>query len=202
MSQLRSRPSSKHRSGRSLTSSIGSRPRTRSAPQVRVRRRGSPSGTPDLGRRHRHQPARRGARRRDAPGGGALGARRLRRCSSWDGRPIVGPQDAIIVITHTAETAYAMAARALAFNAGMHVDHDHPRRVRRSPTRSRPSRRRPPRPTRSATRRRCSCSRCWRGSMGAERFSTRRSRSCPEPSATRSRRRAIDDDPARPSGSS
>ena len=35
--------------------------------------------------------------------------------------PNVGPQDAIIVISHTHETAYAMAARALAFNAGMHV---------------------------------------------------------------------------------
>jgi glutamine---fructose-6-phosphate transaminase (isomerizing) len=35
--------------------------------------------------------------------------------------PIVGPQDAIIVITHTAETAYALAARALAFEAGLEV---------------------------------------------------------------------------------
>lgn len=35
--------------------------------------------------------------------------------------PNIGPQDAIIVISHTHETAYAMAARALAFNAGMHV---------------------------------------------------------------------------------
>jgi glucosamine--fructose-6-phosphate aminotransferase (isomerizing) len=35
--------------------------------------------------------------------------------------PNVGPQDAILVISHTHETAYAMAARALAFNAGMHV---------------------------------------------------------------------------------
>jgi len=35
--------------------------------------------------------------------------------------PNIGPQDAIIVITHTHETAYAMAARALAFNAGMNV---------------------------------------------------------------------------------
>jgi glucosamine--fructose-6-phosphate aminotransferase (isomerizing) len=35
--------------------------------------------------------------------------------------PIVGPQDAVIVITHTAETAYALAARALAFQAGLDV---------------------------------------------------------------------------------
>jgi glutamine---fructose-6-phosphate transaminase (isomerizing) len=35
--------------------------------------------------------------------------------------PIVGPQDAVIVITHTAETAYAIAARALAANAGLNV---------------------------------------------------------------------------------
>ncbi|MBI3648544.1 MAG: SIS domain-containing protein [Actinobacteria bacterium] len=35
--------------------------------------------------------------------------------------PIVGPQDAVIVITHTAETAYALAARALAFQAGLGV---------------------------------------------------------------------------------
>ncbi|MBA3362902.1 MAG: SIS domain-containing protein [Actinobacteria bacterium] len=35
--------------------------------------------------------------------------------------PIVGPDDAIIVITHTGETAYALAARALATTAGLHV---------------------------------------------------------------------------------
>jgi glutamine---fructose-6-phosphate transaminase (isomerizing) len=35
--------------------------------------------------------------------------------------PIVGPQDGVIVITHTAETAYALAARALAFQAGLNV---------------------------------------------------------------------------------
>jgi glucosamine--fructose-6-phosphate aminotransferase (isomerizing) len=35
--------------------------------------------------------------------------------------PIVGPQDAVIVITHTAETAYALAARSLAFQAGLDV---------------------------------------------------------------------------------
>ena len=34
---------------------------------------------------------------------------------------MVGPQDAIVVITHTAETAYALAARALAFDAGLDV---------------------------------------------------------------------------------
>ncbi len=33
--------------------------------------------------------------------------------------PIVGPHDAVIVITHTGETAYALAARALAFSAGL-----------------------------------------------------------------------------------
>jgi glucosamine--fructose-6-phosphate aminotransferase (isomerizing) len=33
--------------------------------------------------------------------------------------PIVGPQDGIVVITHTGETSYALAARALAFNAGL-----------------------------------------------------------------------------------
>ena len=31
--------------------------------------------------------------------------------------PIVGPEDAIVVITHTGETAYALAARALATTA-------------------------------------------------------------------------------------
>lgn len=35
--------------------------------------------------------------------------------------PVVSAQDAVIVITHTAETAYATAARALAFNAGLDV---------------------------------------------------------------------------------
>jgi glutamine---fructose-6-phosphate transaminase (isomerizing) len=35
--------------------------------------------------------------------------------------PIVGPEDAIIVITHTGETAYALAARALATTAGIDV---------------------------------------------------------------------------------
>jgi glutamine---fructose-6-phosphate transaminase (isomerizing) len=33
--------------------------------------------------------------------------------------PVIGPQDAIIVISHTAETAYALAARAEAFAAGL-----------------------------------------------------------------------------------
>ncbi len=35
--------------------------------------------------------------------------------------PIVGPDDIIIVITHTGETAYALAARALATTAGLDV---------------------------------------------------------------------------------
>jgi glutamine---fructose-6-phosphate transaminase (isomerizing) len=35
--------------------------------------------------------------------------------------PIVGPNDTIIVITHTGETAYALAARALATTAGVDV---------------------------------------------------------------------------------
>jgi len=35
--------------------------------------------------------------------------------------PIVGPQDALIVITHTGETSYALAARALAFQAGLDI---------------------------------------------------------------------------------
>ena len=38
-----------------------------------------------------------------------------------DWAPIVGGQDGVIVITHTAETAYALAARATAFNAGLDV---------------------------------------------------------------------------------
>jgi glucosamine--fructose-6-phosphate aminotransferase (isomerizing) len=33
--------------------------------------------------------------------------------------PIVAPQDAVIIITHTAETPYALSAHALAFEAGM-----------------------------------------------------------------------------------
>ncbi len=33
--------------------------------------------------------------------------------------PIVGPHDGVIVITHTGETSYALAARALAFTAGL-----------------------------------------------------------------------------------
>src|SRR5829696_4141815 len=33
--------------------------------------------------------------------------------------PIVGPQDGIVVISHTGETSYALAARALAFSAGL-----------------------------------------------------------------------------------
>lgn len=35
--------------------------------------------------------------------------------------PIVGPDDAIVLITHTGETAYALAARALATTAGLDV---------------------------------------------------------------------------------
>jgi glucosamine--fructose-6-phosphate aminotransferase (isomerizing) len=35
--------------------------------------------------------------------------------------PIVGPDDVIVVITHTGETAYALAARALATTAGVHT---------------------------------------------------------------------------------
>jgi glutamine---fructose-6-phosphate transaminase (isomerizing) len=35
--------------------------------------------------------------------------------------PIVGPDDAILVISHTGETAYALAARALATTAGLDV---------------------------------------------------------------------------------
>jgi glutamine---fructose-6-phosphate transaminase (isomerizing) len=38
-----------------------------------------------------------------------------------DWAPVVDPRDGILVITHTAETAYALAARATAFNAGMDV---------------------------------------------------------------------------------
>ena len=38
-----------------------------------------------------------------------------------DFAPVVGPQDGIVVITHTAETAFALAARALAFQAGLAV---------------------------------------------------------------------------------
>jgi glucosamine--fructose-6-phosphate aminotransferase (isomerizing) len=35
--------------------------------------------------------------------------------------PIIGPEDAIVVITHTGETAYALAARALSTTAGLDV---------------------------------------------------------------------------------
>jgi glutamine---fructose-6-phosphate transaminase (isomerizing) len=35
--------------------------------------------------------------------------------------PVVGPDDMIIVITHTGETAYALAARSLATTAGVHT---------------------------------------------------------------------------------
>jgi glucosamine--fructose-6-phosphate aminotransferase (isomerizing) len=35
--------------------------------------------------------------------------------------PIIGPDDVIVVITHTGETAYALAARALATTAGLHT---------------------------------------------------------------------------------
>jgi len=38
-----------------------------------------------------------------------------------DWAPVVGPQDGVVVITHTAETAFALAARATAFNAGLGV---------------------------------------------------------------------------------
>jgi glucosamine--fructose-6-phosphate aminotransferase (isomerizing) len=36
-----------------------------------------------------------------------------------DFAPIIGPQDAVIVITHTAETAYALSTRAQTFGAGL-----------------------------------------------------------------------------------
>lgn len=35
--------------------------------------------------------------------------------------PVVGPQDAIVVITHSAETAYALSTRAQAFMAGLQL---------------------------------------------------------------------------------
>jgi glucosamine--fructose-6-phosphate aminotransferase (isomerizing) len=35
--------------------------------------------------------------------------------------PVIGPQDAVVVITHTAETAYALSTRAQAFLAGLQV---------------------------------------------------------------------------------
>jgi glucosamine--fructose-6-phosphate aminotransferase (isomerizing) len=35
--------------------------------------------------------------------------------------PIVGPQDGVVIITHTGETAYARSAHALAFEAGLSV---------------------------------------------------------------------------------
>lgn len=38
-----------------------------------------------------------------------------------DWAPVVDPRDGVVVISHTAETAYALAARAVAFNAGMDV---------------------------------------------------------------------------------
>jgi glucosamine--fructose-6-phosphate aminotransferase (isomerizing) len=38
-----------------------------------------------------------------------------------DFAPVVGPQDAVVVITHSSETAYALAARAVAFSAGLDV---------------------------------------------------------------------------------
>ena len=46
-----------------------------------------------------------------------------------DFAPIVGPQDGIIVITHTAETAYALSTRAQAFSAGLGSGDDHEARV-------------------------------------------------------------------------
>ena len=52
---------------------------------------------------------------------GSLGRRRCRRCASSSGRRSSGPDDTIIVITHTGETAYALAARALATTAGLDV---------------------------------------------------------------------------------
>jgi glucosamine--fructose-6-phosphate aminotransferase (isomerizing) len=38
-----------------------------------------------------------------------------------DFAPIIGPQDAVIVITHTAETAYALSTRAQTFTAGLNL---------------------------------------------------------------------------------
>ena len=38
-----------------------------------------------------------------------------------DWAPVIGPDDVIVVITHTGETAYALAARALATTAGLHT---------------------------------------------------------------------------------
>lgn len=38
-----------------------------------------------------------------------------------DWAPVVGPQDAMIVVSHSARSAYAIAARAVAFNAGLDV---------------------------------------------------------------------------------
>jgi glucosamine--fructose-6-phosphate aminotransferase (isomerizing) len=35
--------------------------------------------------------------------------------------PIVAPQDGVVILTHTAETAYAMSAHSLAFDAGLDV---------------------------------------------------------------------------------
>jgi glucosamine--fructose-6-phosphate aminotransferase (isomerizing) len=51
-----------------------------------------------------------------------LSGRQAQPCSSMqfvNFAPIVGPQDAVIVITHTAETAFALSTRAQAFVAGL-----------------------------------------------------------------------------------
>jgi glucosamine--fructose-6-phosphate aminotransferase (isomerizing) len=35
--------------------------------------------------------------------------------------PVIGPKDGVIVVTHTGETAFALAVRALAFTGGLHT---------------------------------------------------------------------------------
>ena len=105
-----------------------------------------------------------------------------------DWAPIVDPRDGVLVITHTAETAYALAARAVAFNAGMDVTMI-TRKGSGSPTPSRPWTRRRRRPTPPATRRRSPSSRCsrnrWaRGASPPTRSPTFRRR-WPRPSTVR-----------------
>ena len=106
------------RSDRSRRSSSGSSPRRR--PGGRCTRR--PRGCTARDGSGSSAPAPASTRPRSAPACSRRRAAPPTPCSSmqfvrW--APIVGPQDGVVIISHTAETAYARSAHALAFEAGL-----------------------------------------------------------------------------------
>ena len=159
--------------------------------QVHAAAEGLQRSRADLGRRDRHQPARgaSSAPRMLQDAGRSAVAVSSMQFVVW--APIVGPDDGVVVITHTGETAYALAARALASTAGLDVDHDLEARARRSRTRSRPCAKETSETYTVSYTTALLALAMIATEMGADSHHGRRpSRSCPARSATRSKRPA------------